>query len=896
MSTSGFWAKASNNSVPDQKRLTNIVRIGFFAVLVLGIILVSVTIYRLNDFNASMTAIVDVHNKKASLASAMRDAIRQRAVNIYTMLATDDYFLRDQEVMKFYENAGIYRKLREELVNLEMSDREKELHDQLAISTSQAQPANQRIVDLIMDGATLDEISEAVKEGLAAQRHILDLLSSLIELQNEYTNTAAERNREVYRFTRLFLLATGASVLLIGGLIARAVIRYVRDKSQELTGKNRELAEAYRQAEEATKAKSTFLANMSHEIRTPMNGVLGMLDMIRETRLSPEQKHFLETAYNSSNALLCVINDILDLSKIEAGKLSFEKIVVDIRGLVEEVVALHVKEAQEKGVELISYVSPAIPMFILGDPTRLRQILNNLISNAVKFTREGEIYVSLEASEQKGNQREYRFEVSDTGIGIPDEVQASIFETFTQADGTTTRKFGGTGLGLAICRQMTKMLGGSIGVKSEVEKGSIFWFSVPLDDVPEYEALSTNDIGSLSAAIVVLDENRVRKKITCSYLVALGASVHHLDEGGYIEDYLRKMSHDMDGIDVVLLAPPQDEIQSDQILKKLEILKNTHGFKLILIVDVLRRRHSYEMWDGIVDSYLAKPIRYSALFDTITNAVTVKSTVEEVASNGAVVSAGQAWCETAGVKRILLVEDNVINQQVASAILLKAGYEVEVAENGKEAVDLTQSANYDIIIMDCQMPIMDGMEATRIIREREKKYGLFRTPIVAITANALDGDRSKCLVAGMDDYLAKPLHKDDLIRIMKRWSESGKAQQNEDGRYCMKTIESLKETLSTVQFEEITNLFISHTSDKISSLRDALARNDVQAIESLSHSIKGSAANMGTSLLYQYSNQILQDARNGAVTNSDIKLFERLEREFQYISQFYRRDIIEQGV
>jgi len=194
------------------------------------------------------------------------------------------------------------------------------------------------------------------------------------------------------------------------------------------------------------------------------------------------------------------------------------------------------------------------------------------------------------------------------------------------------------------------------------------------------------------------------------------------------------------------------------------------------------------------------------------------------------------------------------------------------------------------------MPIMDGMEATRIIREREKKYGLSRTPIVAITANALDGDRSKCIVAGMDDYLAKPLHKDDLIRIMKRWSESGKGQPKEDGRYCMKTIESLKETLSTVQFEEVVDLFLTHTNDKISLLRDALARNDVQAIESLSHSIKGSAANMGTSLLYQYSNQILQDARNGSVTNAEVKLFEELEQEFRYISQFYRRDIIEQRV
>jgi signal transduction histidine kinase/CheY-like chemotaxis protein len=894
MEVSNLDEKADNGG-DDQRRLTNIVRTGFVAVLVLGIILISVTIYRLNEFNDSMAAIVDVHNKKASLASAMRDAIRQRAVNIYTMLATDDFFIRDQEVMRFYENAGKYRMLREELVKLEMSAREREIHNQLALSTGVAQPANQRIVDLIMDEASMDEIAEAVKVGLAEQRHLLDLLNDLIELQNEYTNVAAERNREVYRFTRLFLLATGVSVLIIGGLIARVVTRYVRDKSRELTDKNIELAAAYKRAEEATRAKSTFLANMSHEIRTPMNGVLGMLDLIRETRLSSEQKHFLKTAYNSSEALLTVINDILDLSKIEAGKLTFEKIPFDLRGLVEEVVALYVKEVREKGVEFISYISPDVPVSTLGDPTRLRQILNNLIGNAVKFTKEGEIKVSLESSIKDGKQREYRFEVSDTGIGIPGDVQASIFDTFTQADGTTTRRFGGTGLGLAICRQMTRMLGGDIGVESEVGKGSVFWFTVQLEDVSESPTLSRDVAGNLPVTIMVLDGNKARRQVICSYLSAACLHLHCMESDESPVSYLRKMADEIVSTDLVILDAAVDNIQAAELRGELGRLKRIHNFKLILMVDFGLQRKSYAMWEGFADGRLTKPVRFAALFDTINTCLSSETVSDAEALEAEAESGVIETGESPEGKRVLLVEDNVVNQQVAKAILTKIGYEVVIADNGKVAVDITTDTQFDIIIMDCQMPIMDGMEATRRIRQREKIERVKRTPIVAITANALEGDKNACLAAGMDDYLPKPLHKDDLIRVMARWSSSGVESPRDENRYCMKTVEELRDVLTTHQFEEIVDLFLSHTSEKVSLLRDAMERNDIQAIEALTHSIKGSAANMGTSLLYRYSNQLLQSARSGLISEMDVKLFALLEREFRHVSQSYRRDIVEKG-
>ncbi|NOX92447.1 MAG: hypothetical protein GXP18_08365, partial [Gammaproteobacteria bacterium] len=463
-------------------RMASVVGMGFGTILVLVLLVTSVSLYRLKEFNSNMEAIVEVHNKKVALAFSMRDAILQRVISIYTMLATDDYFARDAELLRFYSYAGDYRNRREELVNLGANKREYEIYNSLDIAANKAQIKNRKVAELLMQETPDNVIALAVTEGLQEQKILLSLLDGLINLQQQYTNNAVQSNKNDYQFIWLMLLLLGIFTLVVGVFIAWVVTRNVRNKSQELSKKNTELSLAYSQAEDSTKAKSTFLANMSHEIRTPMTGVLGMLDLLRDTRLVSEQKYFIDTAYNSAEALLTVINDVLDFSKIEAGKIEFESISFDVRHLLEEVVGLYAKKIQDKGVEIISHIGNDVPDYVLGDPTRLRQILNNLIGNAMKFTDRGEIFIGLECdkSDTSVDSDFLRFIIRDTGIGISGQAKKLIFNTFTQADESTTRKYGGTGLGLSICQQMVKLFDGKMGVDSIEGAGSTFWFTARL--------------------------------------------------------------------------------------------------------------------------------------------------------------------------------------------------------------------------------------------------------------------------------------------------------------------------------------------------------------------------------------------------------------------------------
>ena len=868
----------------EHRRLVHIVRMGFSAVLVLVLVLSAVSLYRLKEFNSNMEKIVDVHNKKAALAFGMRDAIRKRALSIYSMLATDDIFVRDLESLRFYSYAGVYRNLRDELVGLGVDEKEREIHKKLEIVAVEAQPANRRTADLLMQGASEQEIAKAIKYGLAKQKQLLDLLDELINLQQKYTDDAVQSNKDDFKFILLMQFALGITVLVVGILIARFVINNVRKKSYELNQKNAELALAYKNSEQATKAKSTFLANMSHEIRTPMTGVLGMLDLLRETDLVSEQKYYIDTAYNSAEALLIVIKDVLDFSKIEAGKVEYEEILFDVRHLLEEVVGLYAKNVQDKGVEITAYIKNDVPEFVRGDPTRLRQILNNLISNAVKFTHDGEIVVELEKVDQGKDDPDglLKFSVIDTGIGIPKEAQKLIFGTFTQADESTTRKFGGTGLGLAICEQMTKLFGGDIGVESQEGRGSTFWFTANLPP-SERRSFCRENGRFKDLSVYVLTKNIGTEKIVRSLVQYWGGTVITRTD---VKD------GNIPSVDVAVLDV--DELLSNNvtdiyILRK-RIVKAKHMIGLFRLSenDLASKVKHFQF-----SASVTRPIRRASLFEAFSSI----GGTDEIKIIRHDEKAIKSTTKNKGIF-VLLVEDNAVNQQVAAAILQKQGFRVDIANDGLQAFTLFKLNPYSVVLMDCQMPIMDGFESTRKMRAYEIENELSRIPIIALTANASDEDRQACIDSGMDDFLVKPMRINSVIELFSRYLDMGESSSNEKNvghallvddvnqHFDLSFLSDLESILDKNQLTEVITLFIENSAHRIEELRSSFNEMNLDKIETASHSLKGSCSNLAAKKLSGMCSDIVDQVRRGEMPKNTDALTVEIEKEFHYVRNY----------
>ena len=720
-----------------QDRVRNIIRLGFASVLGLTFLLGILGLYQLDKIKTNMTSIVEVGNEKTSLAIKMRDAILSRALSLQRMLITNDYFRRDMELQNFYKFSGDYRQAREKLFEMQTTGKERELHEALQLLTRVAQPVNREAAEMLMSEELPANYESTLEQAIIAQQQLLNLLDKFVEMQKVYAKDLVQVAEENFQST-IFMMSIVVSLLLIvGSFIAKRVTHLVTIKNKELASKNIELEAAWFEAANATHAKSKFLASMSHEIRTPLTSIIGFAETLGESFNDPDEfMYAAESIKRSGNHLHQIINDVLDISKIEAGQIELEMMEVSPAAILSEVTTIMEEKVKKKGLKLRSNYFFPLPKLIITDPTRLRQILLNLVGNAIKFTSQGIVCINAYYS---CNDRMMKFEVSDTGIGMTEEVLEHVFEPFSQADKSTTRKYGGTGLGLSISKQLAEKMGGNLVCDSKLGVGSTFTTTISIGDI----------------------------------------------------------------------AGPELIYESKEIA---ELTANEQ---------VIHQRQN----------------RYSG--------------------------------------KVLLAEDTEENQQLISMHLRKSGIEVKIVCNGEEAVNAALREDFDLILMDLQMPVLNGLDATKTLRNAH-----YHKPIVALTAATSVSDRETCKEAGADNFISKPINFKNFYSVLDNYLRRKKSPASVAASQGSKDVKHANE--NDKEYQEILLTFLDRLPQMVETINESCRKKDWETVQSMSHQLKGLGGSFGYAKITAIAKKIHESSRQ----HSDVgmaELLHELNQELQTI-------------